>query len=204
MIPSPGTRRALLTDITAKAGIRFRHTNGAFGKKLLPETMGSRRRLPRLRQRRQAGPPVRQLLLLARPGKRPAQPDARPLSQRGQRHVQGRDPGQRPGRDDVRHGRHGRRLRQRRLARRLRHRRRRQPPVSQRKRRQGRQALRRRDGHGRRRRPGRLAVRRQRRLPPDEGRRSPSPAPPPSSTTTATASSTCSCATTCSGRRPST
>ncbi len=29
------------TDITAKAGIRFEHTNGAFGKKLLPETMGS-------------------------------------------------------------------------------------------------------------------------------------------------------------------
>src|SRR3954469_11482149 len=28
-------------DITDKAGIRFRHTNGAFGKKLLPETMGS-------------------------------------------------------------------------------------------------------------------------------------------------------------------
>jgi len=28
-------------DITEKAGIRFRHTNGAFGKKLLPETMGS-------------------------------------------------------------------------------------------------------------------------------------------------------------------
>jgi hypothetical protein len=29
------------TDITAKAGIRFRHTSAAFGKKLLPETMGS-------------------------------------------------------------------------------------------------------------------------------------------------------------------
>ncbi len=28
-------------DVTAQAGIRFRHTNGAFGKKLLPETMGS-------------------------------------------------------------------------------------------------------------------------------------------------------------------
>src|SRR5262249_30053170 len=28
-------------DITAKAGIRFDHTNGAFGKKMLPETMGS-------------------------------------------------------------------------------------------------------------------------------------------------------------------
>jgi hypothetical protein len=29
------------TDITAQAGIHFQHTNGAFGKKLLPETMGS-------------------------------------------------------------------------------------------------------------------------------------------------------------------
>ncbi|HLJ92964.1 MAG TPA: CRTAC1 family protein [Gemmataceae bacterium] len=29
------------TDITAKAGIHFEHVNGAFGKKLLPETMGS-------------------------------------------------------------------------------------------------------------------------------------------------------------------
>ncbi|HKB40934.1 MAG TPA: CRTAC1 family protein, partial [Gemmataceae bacterium] len=29
------------TDITDKAGIRFHHTNGSFGKKLLPETMGS-------------------------------------------------------------------------------------------------------------------------------------------------------------------
>ena len=29
------------TDVTARAGIHFRHNNGAFGKKLLPETMGS-------------------------------------------------------------------------------------------------------------------------------------------------------------------
>ena len=29
------------TDVTAAAGIRFRHNNGAFGKKLLPETLGS-------------------------------------------------------------------------------------------------------------------------------------------------------------------
>jgi hypothetical protein len=28
-------------DVTERAGIRFRHTNGAFGKKWLPETMGS-------------------------------------------------------------------------------------------------------------------------------------------------------------------
>jgi enediyne biosynthesis protein E4 len=29
------------TDVTAEAGIRFKHENGAFGKKYLPETMGS-------------------------------------------------------------------------------------------------------------------------------------------------------------------
>ena len=31
---------ALFTDVTAAAGIRFRHENGAVGEKLLPETMG--------------------------------------------------------------------------------------------------------------------------------------------------------------------
>ncbi len=35
--PSPGFR---LTDITNQAGIRFRHDNGAYGAKYLPETMG--------------------------------------------------------------------------------------------------------------------------------------------------------------------
>jgi hypothetical protein len=34
----PGLR---FTDVTATAGIRFRHNNGAFGKKYLPETLGS-------------------------------------------------------------------------------------------------------------------------------------------------------------------
>jgi len=29
------------TDVTTAAGIAFRHENGAFGKKYLPETMGS-------------------------------------------------------------------------------------------------------------------------------------------------------------------
>jgi hypothetical protein len=31
----------VFTDVTAAAGIRFKHTNGAFGRKYLPETMGS-------------------------------------------------------------------------------------------------------------------------------------------------------------------
>lgn len=36
--PNPGFR---LTDVTARAGIGFRHNNGAFGAKYLPETMGA-------------------------------------------------------------------------------------------------------------------------------------------------------------------
>src|SRR5262245_45860359 len=38
--PSP-IPKVRFTDVTGKAGIRFVHTNGSFGKKLLPETMGS-------------------------------------------------------------------------------------------------------------------------------------------------------------------
>ena len=37
-VPVP---RVPFTDITEAAGIKFKHVNGAFGKKLLPETMGS-------------------------------------------------------------------------------------------------------------------------------------------------------------------
>ena len=36
-----GAAPITFTDVTTAAGIRFRHTNGAFGKKYLPETMGS-------------------------------------------------------------------------------------------------------------------------------------------------------------------
>lgn len=37
-LPGPGFR---LTDVTAAAGIQFRHNSGAFGAKYLPETLGS-------------------------------------------------------------------------------------------------------------------------------------------------------------------
>ena len=40
-IAQPAATIPQLTDATASSGIRFRHTNGAFGKKYLPETMGS-------------------------------------------------------------------------------------------------------------------------------------------------------------------
>jgi hypothetical protein len=36
-----GAAADLFVDVTAQAGIRFTHTNGAFGRKYLPETMGS-------------------------------------------------------------------------------------------------------------------------------------------------------------------
>src|ERR1700674_3031701 len=36
--PAPGFR---LVDVTAQAGIRFRHNSGAYGGKLLPETLGA-------------------------------------------------------------------------------------------------------------------------------------------------------------------
>src|SRR5512140_2445316 len=36
--PPPGFR---FVDVTSQAGIRFQHNTGAFGAKLLPETMGS-------------------------------------------------------------------------------------------------------------------------------------------------------------------
>src|SRR5919106_4200788 len=48
--PSPSTTlpplpakfaEVTFTDVTSQAGIRFRHNNGAFGKKYLPETNGS-------------------------------------------------------------------------------------------------------------------------------------------------------------------
>jgi len=44
-LPSPVAARPSgpiqFTDVTAQAGINFKHNSGAFGKKLLPETMGS-------------------------------------------------------------------------------------------------------------------------------------------------------------------
>ena len=41
MAPSRPSGPIEFTDVTAKAGIHFKHNTGAFGKKYLPETMGS-------------------------------------------------------------------------------------------------------------------------------------------------------------------
>src|SRR5262245_34086983 len=40
-IQAPTPSGIQFTDVTAAAGVKFRHTSGAFGKKYLPETMGS-------------------------------------------------------------------------------------------------------------------------------------------------------------------
>jgi hypothetical protein len=37
----PAANEPTFTDVTARAGVKFVHTNGAFGKKYLPETLGS-------------------------------------------------------------------------------------------------------------------------------------------------------------------
>jgi hypothetical protein len=39
--PKPAAAAVTFTDVTKTAGITFKHNNGAFGKKYLPETMGS-------------------------------------------------------------------------------------------------------------------------------------------------------------------
>ena len=71
--------------MTTAAGITFKHKNGAFGKKYLPETMGSGVRVPRRRRRRLAGHLPRQLDELAGPAGRAVVPGA--LPQQPRRHV---------------------------------------------------------------------------------------------------------------------
>src|SRR4029453_13263728 len=41
LAPAPRAAGPTFTDVTSQSGIRFTHVNGAFGKKYLPETLGS-------------------------------------------------------------------------------------------------------------------------------------------------------------------
>jgi hypothetical protein len=41
VVTVPGATSVTFTDVTARAGVKFVHTTGAFGKKFLPETLGS-------------------------------------------------------------------------------------------------------------------------------------------------------------------
>ncbi len=80
--PSLGFR---LTDVTARAGIHFRHNSGAFGAKYLPETMGPGCAFFDYDARRLAGHSAGQRHGLA--GSQAATQHAAALSQQPQRHV---------------------------------------------------------------------------------------------------------------------
>ena len=110
--PRPSTSPVAFTDVTARTGVTFRHTSGAFGKKYLPETMGAgvvvldfdndgRQDLFFANGKDVAGTPAG------------AQP-AGAVSQHRCGHVHRRHQGGGAGVRGVRDGRGGRRLRQRR------------------------------------------------------------------------------------------
>ena len=96
-------------DITAQAGIRFTHNNGAFGKKYLPETMGPGCAF--IDYDNDGWPDI----LLVNGENWPGHPgtghDSEALSQQPRRHIHRRDSQGRPGGLHVRHGRGRRRLR---------------------------------------------------------------------------------------------
>jgi len=69
-----GTARGAVHRHHPGGGIEFVHNNGAYGDKLLPESMGGGAAFPRLRQRRRPGLVLRELHLVARPRAAGAQP----------------------------------------------------------------------------------------------------------------------------------
>ena len=154
------------TDVTKAAGIRFRHDSGAFGKKYLPETMGSGAAFFD-----GDGDGAQDILFvnsMSWPG-RPAEPlTARALQEQSRRHVHRRHGRLGPRGCALRPWRRGRRLRQRRQDRSLHHRARKEPPVPQ----PWRPALRRRHRRGRCRQHRVLDQRRVARLRPRRAARS--------------------------------
>ena len=196
--PSPPTRRSRSRATRRRPrspsptsprppGIAFVHHNGAYGEKLLPETMGGGVAFFDYDGDGDQDLLLRQLDALARgvPAGCAAR-RARALRQRRHGPLHGRHRGTRPRRLALRHGRRRRRLRQRRRRRPLRHRGRRRTSCSATR---SRRALHRRHRGGRRRAatPRTWSTERAR-----------------SSTTTTTATSTSSSATTCAGRARST
>ena len=180
-MPRRRARRAFASSTSRpRPASQFRHRNGAYGGKLLPETMGAGCAFLDYDARRLAGHPARQRHGLARA--QAGALDAAPLSQQPQRHVYRRDAGRRPRRRALRDGRRRRRLQQRRLSRSARDLCRAEPAVPQ---------------H----RQGNVRRRHARRAASAAGR--PSARPRCGSTSIATACSISSCATTSSGR-PST
>ena len=141
----PRARRPAVTftDVTKAAGIRFRHNSGAFGKKYLPETMGSGAAFF------DADGDGWQDILFVNSMTWPGRPASRSLLALYRNNRDGTftdvTAGLGPRRRALRPWRRGRRLRQRRQDRPLHHRARKEPPVPQ----PWRPALRRRHRRGR-------------------------------------------------------
>ncbi len=165
------------TDVTAQAGIHFRHNNGAFGKKYLPETMGSG--VCVIDYDNDGWPDILFVNSTDWPGHKTRR--TTPALYHNNHDGTFTDVTQQAGLDVEMYGTglHGGRLRQRRLRRHLHHRDRRQPSVSQ----SGQRPICRCDGEGGR---GRFGLSRPARC---------------GLTTTTTASSISSSRTTSSGRR---
>ena len=135
------------TDVTAAAGIRFRHHSGAFGKKYLPETMGSGCAFVDV-----DGDGWQDVVFVQSmdwPGRAGTKVVSRALPEQSQRHLHRHHARGGAGGRDVRPRRRGGGLRQRRRRRHLHHGARPEPPVPERRAR----PLRRRHRAGRRRRP---------------------------------------------------
>ena len=111
-IPARPSGPIVFTDVSAKAGIHFKHNTGAFGKKYLPETMGSG--VCFLDYDNDGWQDI--LLINSKdwPGHEIRQVFPRALPQQSEWHLHRCDPAGRARGRDVRAGLRGRRLRQRR------------------------------------------------------------------------------------------
>ena len=142
-----GATPVVFTDVTELSGIRFIHTTGAFGEKYMPETFGSGVLWLDIDE------DGRQDILFVNGTAWPERPEAATHAalyrKRRRRHVHRHHTRLRSRRPAVWHGRHRRRLRQRRTCRYLSDRPRPQPALQGTRRRH----LRRRDGRGPGRRP---------------------------------------------------
>ena len=123
---APGFR---LVDVTAAAGLQFRHNSGAYGGKLLPETLGAGCAF--LDYDADGWQDILLVNGMDWPGHRRQRSNLSSLSEQSERHVHGRHARGRSGRRDVRDGSRCRRFQQRRLHRRAGDLRRAEPAVPQ-------------------------------------------------------------------------
>ena len=106
----PGMR---LVDVTSASGLQFRHRNGAYGGKLLPETMGAGCAF--LDYDADGWQDILFVNGMDWPGHQKERSTLAALPQQPQRNLLGRDEERRARRRALRHGRRRRRLEQRRL-----------------------------------------------------------------------------------------